>query len=229
MKRIKEEERQRGRATAITEMNTEAKRLGFRSHEDMVKHVSQQRNKPKAAAAQPQQPAADGDVRESPRKLNALEREVQRLTDERKRQNRRVADLEKENKRLRTQIDAKEAESTLRVSAARHGVKDVEYALHVCRAACSGKSEDELRSFDEDRFFGETLRRTHPYLYAVEERPATTAPNAASQGRPEAPQAAPAVDPTAAGVDARKLSPAEYQELLRKRGLADPLVNAYAG
>ncbi len=227
MKRIKEGERQRGRENAITELNIKAKALGFRSHEDLLASAQRFRERSKPQGQQSSTP--DPEHRESPRKVSALEKDVARLTDERKRQNRRIADLEKENKKLRAQLDSQETESTLRVAAARHGVKDVDYALHVCRAHCSRLSQEQLGSFNEDKFFGETLKASHSYLYGAEERLANTTPVAPTPGKPAAPVAAPVQDPAMVGVDATKLSPEEYKQLLKARGLSDPLVNAYAG
>jgi hypothetical protein len=229
IKRIKGESRAQGRAEREQELNAEARRQGFNSHEDMVRFAAEAR---KNAAKKPQKPAAGDEPEqrvEHPRKLAALEREVATLRSEKTQRNRRIAELEKEVKRMRRELDAKEADGLLRIAAARHGVRDVDYALHVCRTHCANKTEQELASFDEDKFFGETLLNSHPYLYSVQERPANTAPDA-REPTPESPRnATPPADPLDGPVDATKLSPEQYQQLLRKRGLTDPRIASYAG
>lgn len=232
MKRIKEEERQRGRSAVMAELNAEARKLGFQSHSDMVKAIATRRQpgKPAQQATASNEPQSTSETQGSPRKLNALEREVARLNDEKKRQNRRIAELEKDNKRLKAQIDEKDAEIQLRVAAAKSGVQDIEYALHVLRQHLRGKNEQELSGFNEEKFFAETLRNSHPYLYGVETRPATSSPSVDTPpSRPAAPNMEPPVDPTSGPVDARKLDPKQYQELLRKRGITDPSVSSYVG
>lgn len=233
MKRIKEEERQRGRAALRNELDTEARKLGFRSHDEMVRQIATSRRNPAPKqAAQPQPAASDGapaEQRESPRKIAALERDVARLTDERKRANRRVADLEREITRLKAGLDSKDAELALRVAAARAGVQDVEYALHVLQGHLRGKSEEELRGFSEEKFFADTLRASHPYLYGVETRPANSSPALAAGRPPVPPRIEAPADGSLAPVDAKSLSREQYQELLRKRGITDPAIASFAG
>lgn len=208
--RIKREERERGRREALAEVDGRLRKLGFSSIDDVERKAS------KGAAAQQQAPARQGGGREGPGDGERGSR------DGRTRQlGAKLAQEVKERKRLERELDAKDAEMELRLAATRAGVRDVDYAVEMLRRQLRGKSEDELKAFDEGKFFTEELKRTHPFLYQAVPQPATTG---AGGGEPS-PASASAVQGDAARsqtIDARKMPRDEYDKLLQKHNLANP-------
>lgn len=246
MREIKEKERERGRKLALEELNTRAKALGFRDLEAMEATASRRQAKvskpqisaksaqPKAAtpASRPAPQSADPDREEAakahPRYLSRLERENRRLLDEKKRVNRQRALEQKQRQALQRKLDEREVESELKLAAVQAGVSGdhVDFALDRLRKETAGKTPKELETFNEVEFFG-GLRERMPFLFGVEARPVTTGPTAKETVGAQAP-VPPKPGPlktTQAGngqIDAMKLTPQEFQEHLRLRGLLRP-------
>jgi hypothetical protein len=101
-------------------------------------------------------------------------------------------------------------------------VKDVDYALALLQRQLQGMSQEELAKFDEDKFFTESLRKTHPYLYGESVQPVTTSPT----GDPKAPPTPPAprapTPPPGGTKKASEMTRTEYYERLNKLGLTPP-------
>lgn len=228
MKNLKAEERERGRTDALRALDVEAQGLGFANHAEMKAFVQQTRaGAPPAAPvpAQPAKPAAE--PAQDPSSLaSQKERELtvarDKALDEKKRLNRANAKTERENRQLKQQLIEQEVSTELKLAAKDAGVVDVDYAVEVLKRSIKGMSEAELQGFDEGKFFREQLRQSHPHLYQVEQRPVTTGTGNAPTAKPGAPSKT--VDPNAASskVDAKAMSPQDFQALLRKRGLSDP-------
>lgn len=125
---------------------------------------------------------------------------------------------ERKRRDLQKQLDAKDAEMQVRESAVAHGVVDVDYAIRLLTRELQGKSEEELKSFDEAAYFGK-LRTDKPYLFGERVTPATT-----GNGHRDAPPVPGSGQVTreAAGeaqFDARNASPADIEKQLQKLGL----------
>jgi hypothetical protein len=221
MAKIKLKERDRGRAEGRKEVEAET--------EARFAHVARVLGFPSVKALEEASPeqweALEHDMSdEYTNRIDRLEAERNKLIEDKRRLNRARAQEERKRKEVQRQLDAKDAETSLRVAAMQAGVVDIDYALHLLRKDMSGKSQDELAKFDEHRYFGETLKARAPHLYKPVQEPANTAPNAGPAPRPAtSPRVTPAAEETAPKPnDAKQMSPAEYREHLKKRGLTDP-------
>jgi hypothetical protein len=223
----KSKERERGRKAALAEMDRKAQKLGYKNHQDMLEKLEQQRARGRGGNGtqpKPASEAAPATPAVSDRQLTRAQKENQRLVDAARRANRARAQEEKRRRDIERQLAATEARHELHLAAVRAGVKDVDYAIHLLERRMSGKTEDELKGFDEEEFFSKTLRESHPYLYGVEERPAGSAGPKDQEPKPP-PKPADKLPATNGGsdkTDARKMSNEEYTALLRKRGLTPP-------
>lgn len=221
---MKASERERGRKAALAEMDRKAKKLGYKSNQDMLEKLEAQRAG--GRSNKPNQPAKSDTPAPTPtndRQLNRAQREIQRSADAARRANKARAQEEKRRRELEKQLAATEARQELQLAAVRAGVKDVDYAIHLLEKQMSGKSEQELAGFDEEAFFSTTLRQSHPYLYGVEERPA--GPAGETRQEPKAPPKPAEKAPAKNGgsdKDVRKMSSEEYNAELKRRGLTPP-------
>lgn len=234
MKRIKDEERERGRREALADL---ASRSGFESDIDLVHALSTLKNQPagQQTAPQPppaqqtqpqgqqppaQQPAVDPQLteRNNQRAAAKYERDLERLTRQVNDLSTKYTTTQAEAKRLKDQLDAKDAEMALREIAVAAGVTDVDYALRLYYRDVEGKSEEELKQLDERTYFT-GLRATKPYLFNEVVKPANTGPGAG--GAPTAPKPGQVTTTTAnnGSFDGRKASPKEVEERLRRMGL----------
>ena len=220
MKRIKSEERERGARQALLE---QAKSMGFDSWVeakgalDAAKalktspRVSERGNRPQASAPKPGAKDESGVLR-------MMRRDNERLLENQKRLNRARSSEEKRRRQIEREKDALEAEHALRLAAVRAGVQDTEYALHLLRKEMVGKNQEQLRGFDEEKFFSEHLRQKHPYLYSTQDRIANTgAPPAQRPSTSTAPSST-----TLPAIDGLKLSREDLEKRLKAHGLAMP-------
>lgn len=243
MGKIKANERERGRRAALADLNQRAQELGFSSHDEMLEAVAEARRAEAEADADAEALAA-GDGYDNAEGVDAPPRQptkpaprgvpasrtnathVQRLLDEKRTLRRSYAAEERRRKAAEEALAAQEVDHQLRLAAVKAGVQDVDYALEVLRRQVQHKSEAELAQFDEHAFFRLELRKSHPYLFEApapapsppEEEPANTSP----RGRAPRPDAAERSAPANGSMDATKLSRAEYDKLLREKGLLNP-------
>ena len=229
MATIKADELKKGERKAQLAADRQAQELGYRDHSHMITtlQAAKSRKEPAPVAAPLVEPAPAGEppVQTSALQDSRLARENARLAEQAKKLNRLRAQAEREAKRLQKQLDSSAAENELRIAATRAGVQDVDYGVHLLRQKLAGMPVTELNSFDEHTFFATDLRRSHPYLYRVEERPANTGPagdgtNGGARPPPATPGGAPPVE--GATVDVRKMSQKDYEAHLRSRGLTMP-------
>jgi hypothetical protein len=228
--KLKEEQRQRGKREAVTELEAKFKAAGFSSIDDAIAAMAAAKAntaKPAPAKAAPVQKAAepefyaDEEVQTAaqPQAQNDAAKQMQRLQREREKLAKQFAAEQAQRRKLQRTLEAKEAEFALRETAVSNGVKDVDYALRLIQRELEGKDEKALASFDETKFFG-GLRQSHPYLFGELVVPATTgtgvgaAPSAPKAGSVQAAQGA------AGRMDARSMSQEEFQKLMRSRGFA---------
>lgn len=238
MAQIKQAEREKGKKLAIQELNARAKALGFNTWEALEAAAIQKpstapksppaglpeeaKETPQATQGQqpPKQVQPAQKASQKPSNGRDLQRELARAAEEKRRLNQQRAAEEKRRRALEQQLDATQAENALRLAAVKAGVTDPDYALHLLRNKLQNKSAEELESFDEDEFFSKNLRETHPYLYGVETRPASTSQSAAPPTPSKATQA-----PNGSGpIDARKLSREEFDQRLKQLNLTPPII-----
>lgn len=232
MKRIKDEERTKGKEEALQSIVTAA---GFSSQADLVAVLAKLKNSPASmpepSRTQPK-PTPNSDrkdeaemtaeeLRQSKnarREEGRFQRQVERLMRERDTAIQKASTNDRRVRELQSALDAKEAEAFLREIAVSEGVKDIDYAMKLYSREVNGKSEEELAKIDERAFF-QGLKKSKPYLFGEIVELATTG---TGSGGPPAPKPGPVIKETAQNeiVDARKLSPKEYNELLKKRGLS---------
>ena len=231
--KLKEEQRQRGKREAMTELEAKFKAAGFGSIDDAIAAMAAARNAPAAKAAPPAKQAKapvieelDDEVQEAttaqPTQGGDYAKQLQRLQREKERMAKQFAAEQAQRRKLQRTLEAKEAEFALRETAVGQGVKDVDYALRLIQRELEGKDEKALAAFDEGKFFT-TLRTSHPYLFGEMIVPATTGTGMGAA--PAAPTAATvtAAQGAAGKTDARSMSTDEFHKLMRARGL-----NAFA-
>ena len=231
--KLKEEQRQRGRREAMTELEAKFKAAGFGSLDDAIAAMAATRNAPTAKTTPPAKqvkaPVVTEDLDEEvqaattataqPTQGGDQAKQLQRLQRERERLAKQFAAEQAQRRKLQRTLEAKEAEFALRETAVGKGVKDVDYALRLIQRELEGKDERALATFSEDKFF-ENLRASHPYLFGETVVPATTGTGVGAA--PSAPKASTvqAAQGAAGKVDARSLSADEFQKLMRARGLS---------
>lgn len=227
------------------------KQLGFKSVEDLNAALTAKRKgKPKAPRSRGARPAPHRPAKpvslpedtstmniepeaaltaESPRQINRITKERDRLIDEKRRLNRARAHEEKRRKLVERERDSLSAEHKLRIAAVQAGVKDVDYAITLLRRQLEGKSEEEYELFDENAFFAKELRKSHPYLYQTHEAPADTGAETREGNRDQsaaAPTPASKINNPDAGthqpIDPTKMTTEQYQNTLKRLGLTDP-------
>lgn len=241
MKRIKDEERERGRSEGINEFLRTA---GFSSPDEFAQMMSSLRSNTQQKAAprqtyshdegesfpetprakQPTQQVAQQDegellaVKNARRELARYERQMEKLQRERDEAINRYRSEMSSRSQLQEALDAKEAEAALRETAVGLGVKDVDYALRLLTRELENKDESELAKFDERAFF-EGLRKAKPYLFGELVQPATTGTGIGAAPAAPKPGAVTAETAKNGQTDARKMNQQEFSELLRKRGI----------
>lgn len=239
MKQIKKDAADKAMQKRQQELDADAKDLGFESHEawrDAARAEKQRKAAELAAAPKPAaQPAAepiDENAPETPREKKLREERDQlrtqheQTTEDLKRRNREFSKTQREKRQLERQLMDNQTVSELKIAATQAGVIDTDYGVEVLKRAMQGMSEAEMEGFDEGKFFKETLRKSHPHLYAPENRPVNTGVKSSSAPAPG--QTPPPANPEAA-VDAKKLTPQEFADLLRKKGLSNPATGARLG
>lgn len=224
MAAIKQRAREKGRAEGAAEAEAKlaklARFIGLESLDDLDKLDPAQFRAQQAPAAPATAKPAAAPRAVVQRKLQAAE---QRFLDEKRRLTRTVNTQQKQLQQAQRQLAAQQAEAELRVAAARAGVLEVDYVLHVLRTELRGKTPEEMATFDEQTYFAD-LRTRKPFLFGENVVPATTSPTTPKDAPPAAPNEQTSTKPTT--VDAKTMDRAQYIETLRKRGLNDPSVGA---
>jgi len=144
------------------------------------------------------------------------EREASRLMIDKLR--RKAATEEKRRKVLEQNAEEMKVEMAMRELAVQNGVKDPDYALELVRRELRTKSDEDLKAFKPEDYFGK-LRGDRPYLFGEHVVPAHTGAGS-NGGAPPAPRPGAATQASAQAeqIDARKMTPAEFKDHLRKRG-----------
>jgi hypothetical protein len=250
MAKIKQKEREKGRAQAEKEFSERlaivARVMGFNSWEDMSKaspeafweaKLGRSRSDDGSREGALEDPESETDMIEDqseqedrmkhPRITKRHEEERQRLLDKQKQLNRAVARAERKAITAEKALANQETENELRLEAFKAGVQDVDYALVLLRRHLKGKPKEEIEAFKPEKYFQTTLRESSPHLYVVQVEPATTGVSEESTGAstPAPVSGQSRSDGEESGpVDARKLTPDDFQKLLAKHGLRDPSV-----
>jgi hypothetical protein len=239
---------ERGKRAAMAEFDDQAKKHGFTSMQDMFSTVAAMRNgaasgkggQQRHGQGKPSQ-RTDQDVeargQRAPEPGNRQHDGEQNRHRSWKEQRRYEAQMDKERKareaerrsRLHEErrrkdaerrAEALEAEMAIREQAITAGVKDVDYGVSLLRRSIEGRTADELRGFDEVKFF-EELRTEKPYLFGSRDVPATTGTGGRGD-QPQAPKPGHTLNGQAAAgkVDARNMNDKEFNEHMAKRGLS---------
>lgn len=205
---------EKGKRAQAAEMAEKLKAAGFSSFDDMLAAVAA------AKAATTAKPAAleSQSTKGSPDKRLAKEIERERLAREQERKARVKA--ERSHKELEAEFHALQAEKAIREVAIMAGVKDVDYAVALLQRSIQGKTAEELKSFDEGKFF-EELREKQPYLFGETVRPATTGTGGKE---PPAPRPGTVHQSSAANgqADVKKMDRQQFEAHLQKLGLRPP-------
>ena len=221
--KLKEEQRQRGKREAITELESKFKAAGFGSLDEAIAAMAAARSAPAPKAAPVQKAEQVESVEEQTpvaKTGNAnADRQLARLAREREQFAKRFAQEQAQRRKLQRTLEAKEAEFALRETAVSKGIKDVDYALRLLTRELEGKDEAALAAFDEAKFF-DNLRAERPYLFGEMVIPATTGTGVG--GAPVAPKAGTVQQAQGAAgkIDARSMKGEDFAQLLRQRGFS---------
>lgn len=227
-KKIKDQARSQGERQALEKL---AKQHGYRDVEAMNAALAR-----RAQPAAPQRPSGAGGggnngggnnrprdpggapANMNPKAAQAWERERQKILAERDASSKKAQGYEKKFRAERKRAEDRETEYALREAAITQGIKDPSYAVRLLEKHVEGKTEEDLKNFDEEKFFA-GLREPHPYLFGETVRPANTAPDTTRPGTPAAPTVV--SGPNGPVFDARdkKVSKQEIEARLRKMGI----------
>lgn len=225
LKKRLDDQRQRTERATMKRLDDEAKKHGFSNHAEMLAWVAEN----KRAAVKPKsngQPNGRGKERERDERRASSELEKEHAALTRRLDSERKARLGEERKRkqLQHQLEEREVDAALRQAAWTSGITrddDVDFAVHKIRRELAAMTDDQLQAFDEKAWFTK-LKEQRPYLAGEVVQPVTSGTGAG--GAPPAPK--PAAAQGQAGqdlqVDAKKMKPTEFADLLRKRGLSAP-------
>lgn len=239
-KRIKEEQRAKGRQQALADLDAKAVQAGFASHDDALKALaSLQQKKPAQPVVPTIQPQGAPTMSIKPKNDPAKEAERLRLeqaraTDDKSKMRKQWRVENRKNRELQAQLAAKDAEIALREECYRAGVKDVDYTIRLLTRELQGKTQEEIGKYDRNAFY-EGLKKDKPYLFGETVVAATTGTGgevAKKDGAPAPVNGAagvPPIPPTPGQAavaeagknqfDARKASPQEISDRLRSLGL----------
>jgi len=222
---LRSEARRKGKLDAEGESLQRLKALGF----DSCDALAEAQKKPATPEPPPAREPIPARTPKDPKQMGAtadqkLVKENARLLEERKRLSRQRAATERRLKQAERERDALAAEHSLKLAATKAGVSDVDYAVVLLKRSLTGKSAEELAAFDEGKFFGEELRKSHPYLFGVESTPADTGANTREEDKGGgAPQPGKNGRPAEGGpVDPQKMSREHFEATLAKHGLQNP-------
>lgn len=227
MTNLKQDERRKGAAEALAELDKQAQAKGFANLAAMMQRLDAVlAAPPKPAQAPPNRPASGAPPKpQQPANKNdhkAMQRS-QADIDHWKRENeknaRALADEQRRRRTAERSRDAIEAKANLERIATRVGIRDTEYAIHLFNQHHQGMSVEQLEKVDESKFFA-GLKKDHGYLFGETVVPATTG---TAGGTPGAEHLAPGTVSTGAAeagkTDVRKMSKPEFDEYKRKRRL----------
>ena len=230
MKREKDEAFAKGRQAGLDQL---AKDAGYENHADLVSALSRLRQPaPAPVTVAPPAPFADDapdDVattqanqvatRAANRQEMATQRNLEKALNERNRYAQSASEYRKQLDAARSETDAVRAEMHLRTIAAGVGVQDIDYSIMLLTREVEQLTPEQAAQFDERVFF-EGLRKTKPLLFGETVQPATTGVGGGGAPRPPQPGQVASQSATNGKIDARKMDPKAYQELLRARGIS---------
>lgn len=231
-KKLKDGARTKGRQELMAELNEKAKEHGFASYEAMMLAATKRapaapppgRTPPPAHAADPSPPGAPPTPpprgKADRKAWDRYQREKATWAQEKTAYDARIKKAEKRTRQLERENNELAARSTLERIAIMAGVRDVDYAIAILRRHVSPMNEEQLAAFDEQKFFTETLKTSHPYLYGdAPSPPATTGLPGAAPPPPK-----PGAKPPNGVTDVRQMTDEQFRADLKRRGLAVPTV-----
>jgi len=224
--KLKQEQRERGKREALSELDAKFKAAGFSGIEDAIAAMAAAKTAtakaPTTTPVKAKEPEIELDeevqaVTAQPAGQTDHAKQMQKLQRERERLAKQFAAEQAQRRKLQRQLEAKEAEFALRETAVGKGVKDVDYAIRLIQRELEGKDEKALATFNESHFF-DNLRASHPYLFGEMVVPATTGTGVGAA--PAAPKASAVQEAqTAAGkTDARSMKPDEFRRRMMQLG-----------
>lgn len=228
-KRIKEEQRARGRREAVDELDAKARAVGFESHDDALKALAALKKPAPPVVTAPPQGAHMPKPSKNDPDADKLRMDNMRKEEERAAERKRWRQENRKNRELEMALQAKDAEMALREECYRAGVKDVDYMIRLLTRELQDKSQEEIAAYDRTKFY-EAQKKERPYLFGEVVVAATTGTGGETkQGdQTQTGQGAPATPaPGAAAVgeaekkkfDAKTAKPEEVQARLRELGL----------
>lgn len=230
-KSVKEKAANRGRRSERLLLNERAKELGYDSVDDLLAAMATNKSEPEIEEPESEEEEIMATPKKKPVKRQSTsedryKRKFEQSEKARKDAVRKWRAGEKRRRGTQRQLAAKEAEMELREVAIQAGIKDVDYSIRLLTRHLSGKTEDDLASFDEQSFFS-GLREDRPYLFGESVMPANTGSDPANSGQDPAapgPDQTQQVEAESSQFDARKAKPEEIAKRYQELGLRQPLV-----
>ena len=242
-KKLKEKAHAKGHKAALATITSQVKDAGFDSLEDALAQIPQlnarldellaepePQPKGQRPMAQPKKKTTHKKSGQQPRRTNSRSKEarmetqgnkeIARLERERSKARENWRKEEKRRKSAERKLAAKEAEIELRQIAMEQGVKDVDYAIRLMTRELTGKSKEDLASFNEAEFFV-GLKSDRPYLFGETTVPATTGTGAGDDDTPPEPKPGEVLTKTAEDThfDARDATKEDVDKRMRELGL----------
>jgi hypothetical protein len=215
------EAKESGKKAAAMELDKKAQDAGFTSFDAMLAHMAGTRGQPSKAPAAaspiPTPPVAPSN-RQDRRAMMQYQKEVDRYKREVDKAVRAAADAQRISRDLQRKLHAREAQADLEKAAMAAGVKDIDFAVHLLKQSLEGKTEAELKAFDENKFFAD-LRSNRPYLFGETVRPASTGTGASVPTTTPNPGQVDQRTGASGQVDARTMKTEEFNNYLRKKGI----------
>jgi hypothetical protein len=232
MRRIKEEQYQKGQQAALDAL---ARQAGYSNNEELVAALRAARGQGQQAQVQQRQaapqyqqqeqqpqeedPAQDlAQAKASRREEGKFQRQMEKVLTERNKYAQTAQAWQKKAQEAQAEADAVRAEMHLRTIAASAGVQDIDYAITLFSREVERLTPEEAATFDEKVYF-DGLRKTKPLLFGEAVLPATTGTGMGGAPMPPKPGAVAAQNAQNGRVDARKLDPRAYAAELAKRGI----------
>lgn len=225
--KIKQEAQEKGRKSALSEIEAKAKAFGFGSVDEMFAALSSA-SAAAAAGGASEAPAAPAPAKteskpapkaEAKPAAKADEAHALRVAREIERARKDAEKAAREARKYKAELEKKQAESEMREMAMKFGVREhLDFTLHLLESDLRGMTEEQLGKFDEGEWFGK-LRAARPYLFGEQRIPATT--GTAGGNAPKAPGAGDTASAAgAAGVfDGMRSSSQDFKARLAALGL----------
>jgi|GEM_PF-1388872 hypothetical protein len=231
LKKRLDDSKDRGRKEALAEFQEKIKKAGFQSFDDVLAKLSapspkggerRETRETRETTTSNGEPKPPPGGRNDRRAWARYQRDRAEWDKERQGLARKARQEAEARKRAEREKEGTETEMAIRDACYKAGVKDVPVAVFLLRTELKGKSEEDLKGFDESKWL-EQLKTDRPYLFGEAPKvtkPATTGTKGGEQTPPKPGEIAGGGKGN--GLDVKKLSGPEFAAEIRRRGMTVP-------